>query len=520
MSHHRAILIALLLAPLAVPGATERAKPSARPNILLIVADDLGYGDVGVHGCKDFATPHLDSIARDGMRFTAGYVPAPVCGPSRAGLMTGRHPCRILPFHGNPPPGSDAGLPLEHRTIADRLKAAGYRTAALGKWHLGESAAHHPMSRGFDEFFGFLSGMHSYVNAEDPKWGPLLRGRGKAELRDYLTFALADEACAIVRRPSPDPFFLYLAFNAPHIPMEAPEAYLARTAHIADPMRRTNAAMVVALDDAVGRVMAVLRESGREADTLVVFLSDNGAALIPGSAPNGGSNAPLRGSKAQLWEGGIRVPFFVRWPGHVAAGGTSDVPVSALDLMPTLLAAAGAPAPADAGLDGVDLLPWLEGRAKAPDRGRMFWKFGASQFAVRDGDMKLVRVNNDRGLFNVRTDIAESTDRADKRAALDRQLDTAWKEWDAANLAPSPKTKPAAQPAAGVTPAHPPAAPAPQDAPRPPGAIGIVKDGDAWWFETPGRTRFLSIGMNHVEPILKPLGAAISTCEAAHRTGP
>ncbi|MCX6908686.1 MAG: sulfatase-like hydrolase/transferase [Verrucomicrobia bacterium] len=429
-----ALLITLLLAPLvSLHSADVLAQ---KPNILLIVADDLGYGDVSAYGCKDFNTPHLDSIAKAGMRFTSGYVTAPVFGPSRAALMTGRHNCRILPFEGNPSHGSDTGLPLEHKTMADHLKTAGYRTAALGKWHLGETPQHHPMSRGFDEFFGFLSGMHSYFKAEDAAWGPLLRGREKTELKDYLTFALADEACAIIRRPSPAPFFLYLAFNAPHVPLEAPENYLAKTAHLADRKRRLNAAMILAMDDAVGRVLAALRESGRADNTLIVFLSDNGAALIKGSAENGGSNAPLRGSKAQLWEGGIRVPFFVQWPGHIAAGGVSDTPVSSLDLLPTLLAAANSShhASRDESLDGLNLLPWLEGKAEPPTREHFFWKFGANQFAIRGGDMKLVRVGADKGLFNVRQDISETTDRTEARAILARQLEAAWKKWDAGNL--------------------------------------------------------------------------------------
>ena len=431
------------LEPAAAPAGKQTqtshlfGAAQGRPNILLILVDDLGYGDVGVQGCKDFATPHMDSIAKAGWRFTNGYVAAPVCGPSRASLLTGRHPCRILPYEGNPPPGSDTGLPLAHKLMSDYLKQSGYRTAALGKWHLGESPRHHPLARGFDEFYGFLAGMHSYLKAEDEKWGPLLRGREKTGLEKYLTFALADEACAFIRRKAPEPYFLYLAFNAPHVPLEAPDDYLAKSKHLADPRRRAFAAMTMALDDAIGRVLATVRESGQEQNTLVVFLSDNGAALIPGSAENGGCNDPLRGSKAQLWEGGIRIPFFMQWTGHFAAGKVEDTPISSLDLLPTLLAVAGTPAPSDAKFDGLNLLPWLAGESAAPARERLYWKFGPLQYAVREGDLKLVRVNAEKGLFNLQQDVGEKNDRTAQRPTLARQLDTDWKKWDADNLGPS-----------------------------------------------------------------------------------
>lgn len=413
-------------------GATAPVS-AQKPNILLMVADDLGYGDLSAYGCRDFQTPHLDALAAGGMRFTAGYVTAPLCSPSRAGLLTGRHQCRFLPYGGNPPDAS-TGLPVEARTLADRLKDAGYRTAALGKWHLGESAELHPMSRGFDEFFGFLSGMHDYYKTDDPRWGSILRGRQREELKQYLTFALADEACAFVRRDAPGPFFLYLAFNAPHIPHQAPPEYLAKTSHLADPKRRINAAMILALDDAVGRVMAALRESGRLENTLVIFLSDNGAALLKGSAENGGSNAPLRGGKTQLWEGGVRIPFFVSWSGRMAAGGVTADPVSALDVMPTALAAAGVNAPPEWKLEGRNLLPWLAGGAAAPRRGPLFWKFGVGQTAVRDGDVKWVRVGREGGVFNVRGDPGETKDLAGDPSSDAGQLERSWRAWDRENL--------------------------------------------------------------------------------------
>jgi arylsulfatase A-like enzyme/dienelactone hydrolase len=404
---------------------------AARPNILLIVGDDIGYGDLSSYGCKEIATPNLDAIAAGGTRFTSGYVTAPVCGPSRAGMLSGRHPSKILPYAGNPKHGSDTGLPKEHRLISDHLHAAGYRTAALGKWHLGESAGFEPQARGFDSFYGFLGGMHDYFNAEDKQWGPIMRDRGKGELKDYLTFALADEAAAIIAQKSDKPFFIYLAFNASHTPLQVPEEYLKKTAHITDPMRQKNMAMTLALDDAVGRVMKSLRDSGREEDTLVIFVSDNGAALIKGSAENGGSNAPLRGSKIQCWEGGVRVPFFVQWKSRLPASRVSDEPVSTLDLMPTLLAVSGIAAPAEQKMDGINLLTWLEGKAEFPKREPLFWKMGDTNLAIRDGDMKFVRVGKQQGLFNVRTDPCETKDLSARRPIITRQLQAKWKEWDA-----------------------------------------------------------------------------------------
>lgn len=432
MTHFFPVLLMLL---------TALHLRAAQPNILLIVGDDIGYGDLSCYGNKDIATPNLDAIAAGGTRFTSGYVMAPVCGPSRAALLTGRYPSQILPYVGNPPHGSEIGLPKEHRFISDFLHDAGYRTAALGKWHLGEQAGFEPQARGFDSFYGFLGGMHDYFSVEDQQWGPIMRGREKGELKSYLTFALADEAAAIIRQKSEKPFFIYLAFNSSHTPLQAPEEYLQKTAHLANPMRRKNMAMTLALDDAVGRVMQSLRESGQEEHTLVVFVSDNGAALIKGSAENGGSNAPLRGSKIQCWEGGIRVPFFVQWKSRLPAGRAWDEPVCTLDLLPTFLAVGGITAPEEQKMDGLNLLPWLEGKAGFPRHEPLFWKMYANNFAVRDGDMKFVRVGEESGLFNVRTDPNETTDVSAKRPIITRQLQAKWKQWDALSLVKSAATR-------------------------------------------------------------------------------
>ena len=423
---------------LALTVASVGAAHAGKPNIVLLVADDLGYADVGVHGCKDFATPHIDSIAKGGVRFTSGYASSAVCAPSRAGFLTGRYQDRFG-FEGNPNHTAQWGLPVEERTIADRLKAGGYKTAAFGKWHLGEKPEWQPQSRGFDEFFGFLGGMHDYFKTDDPQWGSVMRGREREELKEYMTFAIAKEACGFISRQKEQPFFLYLAFNAPHIPLQAPEEYLKKAEQIQDKRRQKYAAVVMALDDAVGRVLGALRENGLEENTLIFFFSDNGGPLIQGSAPNGSKNDPLRGSKLQLWEGGIRVPFFIQWKGHLPAGKTMDEPVISLDILPTAAAAAGVETKPEWKLDGLNLLPLLEGKTEHLARTELFWKFGADQFAVRNGDWKLVKVHADKGLFDLSKDIGETTDRAAERGPYAQEAKAHWDSWNAKNTAKSLK---------------------------------------------------------------------------------
>lgn len=402
-------LLALALGIVAFPifSAADAAE-KVRPNIVLIVADDLGYGDLGIQGCKDFATPRIDSIATDGIRFTNAYVSAPVCAPSRAGLLTGHWQDRFG-FEGNPEPGSTWGLPLAEKTIAERLKTQGYATGIFGKWHQGETPEFHPNKRGFDEFFGFLSGMHSYTQANDPKWGPLMRNSEPVALDKYLTQAIAEESAGFIDRHKDKPFFLYAAFNAPHSPCEAPQSYLDQVSQIQDPHRRIYAAMVRALDDGVGTVLDAIKKNGLEDNTIVIFISDNGGPILEGAAVNGSSNGSLRGGKAEVWEGGIRVPFFVRWPGRLTPGKVLDEPVISLDILPTALDVAGAPA--DPTLDGKDILPWMGGKSPAPVRTPFFWKF-YGQMAVRDGNLKIVRPNTGKKveLYNLKNDSSETND--------------------------------------------------------------------------------------------------------------
>ncbi|HET8547003.1 MAG TPA: sulfatase-like hydrolase/transferase, partial [Bryobacteraceae bacterium] len=386
----------------AAPAAAF-AQNRRRPNILLIVADDLGYRELGVQGCPDVPTPHTDSIARNGVRFTNGYVSCPVCSPTRAGLMTGRYQQRFgHEFNPGPAQASDPnfGLPLSETTLATRLKELGYVTGAFGKWHLGYESQFHPLKRGFDEYFGFLGGAHSYLNARADTNNPILRGTTPVEELKLTTDAFAAEAASFIRRNAQRPFFAYVPFNAVHGPMEAAPEYLERFARIADPKRRTFAGMLAAMDDGIGRILAALRESKLERDTVIFFVSDNGGP----TAVNTASNAPLRGFKGQVLEGGIRVPFFIQWAGVLPSGRQYDQPVIALDMFTTALAAAGGKTGSGARLDGVDLVPFATGKARGAPHENLYWRFGV-QRAIRSGEWKLLDLGDGQfELYNVAND--------------------------------------------------------------------------------------------------------------------
>ena len=433
----RAALI-LLVFILCYYSVSAQAK---RPNILVIVADDMGYADIGVHGSKDIPTPNIDRLASEGIRFTDAYVSGPYCSPTRAGLLTGRYPQRFghefnigmaVSEHG------DVGLPLTERTMADMLREAGYRTGLVGKWHLGFAERYRPMKRGFDEFFGFLGGSHSYV-APTPDMNPIFDGDKVVTEIPYLTDAFADRAVQFIERNKTKPFFLYLAFNAVHTPPHAIEKYLSRFKGIADERRRTYAAMLSAMDDGIGRTMDGLKAANLDNDTLVFFFSDNGGPTIYGGV-NGSSNAPLRGSKRTTFEGGIRVPFIVKWKGHLAEGKTYSNPVIQLDILPTVLSAAGV-RPASR-FDGVDLFPFITGKKKGAPHDALYWRTGAAM-AIRRGDWKLLRftetstvedpslLNELMGteLYNLKTDISETNNLAASNPKRVKELSGKWQTW-------------------------------------------------------------------------------------------
>ena len=417
---------AVATAPDAAPAASDSART---PNIVLIVADDLGYGELTVQGFeKDIPTPNIDAIAKRGVRFTQGYVSAPLCSPTRAGLATGRYQQRFgHEFNPGPQQGRNSafGLPRSETMIAERLKTLGYATGMVGKWHLGFTPEFMPPQRGFDSFFGFLGGAHPYLPTQ--KAAGIYRGNTEIVEKEYLTDAFAREAVAFIDQHRDEPFFLYLPFNAVHNPLQAPEKYLSRFPAIKDQKRRTFAAMTAAMDDAVGRVMGRLDELKLTGQTLVIFISDNGGPTPSTTSGNGS----LRGFKGQMWEGGIRLPFMMQWPGRLPAGQVYDLPVISLDVHPTIMAAAGAAIAPDWKLDGVDLMPFLTGTASGRPHDTLYWRMG-EKHAIRDGDWKLtVEPGTAPGLFNLAQDAGEKADLSAKNPEKLKALAAKWNAWSA-----------------------------------------------------------------------------------------
>lgn len=439
------------------------------PNIVLIVADDLGYGELGCQGNPEIPTPHIDSLARNGVRFTQGYVTAPFCSASRAGLMTGRYQTRFGYEHNPTGPQNEdpnAGLPPSEVTLAEYLLESGYVSALIGKWHLGATAKYHPQRQGFDEFFGFLHEGHyfrpppydgltsflrrqvlpgggsgrwtsqdghtiysTHLNQTEPDYdanNPILRAGQPVEESEHLTDAFTREAREFIRRNYDRPFFLYLSFNAVHSPLQATDAYLRRFTHIEDIHRRIFAAMLSHLDDSVGALLSRLRDLGIEENTLIFFLSDNGGPTQELTSSNG----MLREGKGQVYEGGLRVPFLAQWKGVIPAGKTYDLPVLSLDIFATAAAASGRPV-APGSVDGVDLRPFLTGRDYTSPHEQIFWRAG-HKAALRSGDWKLVRNKGKSGadeaweLYHLRDDPGETKDLAGTHPEKAQQLLELW----------------------------------------------------------------------------------------------
>ena len=422
-----------------------------RPNILMILADDMGYADLSCMGSEVIQTPHIDSLAKQGVLCTQGYVPSSVCSPSRAGILTGRDP-RRFGYEGNLNKGGDAyatkhelqGLPVSEHTLADHLKAAGYTTALIGKWHQGSLSQFHPNARGFDHFYGMLNGNHNYFPTAE-KNHLQKNGEPLTEFSSrYITDLFTDEAIKwIDSQKQEQPWFLFASYNAPHTPMQATEEDLKLYSHIQDKTRRTYAAMMHALDRGVGRLASHLEETGELENTLIVFFSDNG-----GATNNGSWNGPLSGRKGSIREGGIRVPFIFSWPAKLPKNLTYENPISALDLLPTFMAAAGStplplrePPPYEDirnrrkanGLygeyEGQNLLPQFLTNDVSEKR-LLFWRL-QGQSAVLSGDRKLVKLSHRPAqLFAPNTDLGEEQDLADEETQNLTELFRLLGEWE------------------------------------------------------------------------------------------
>ncbi|MEQ1831279.1 MAG: sulfatase-like hydrolase/transferase [Pirellula sp.] len=416
-----------------------------RPNIIVVVADDLGYADLGFQGCTDIPTPHLDALARAGVVCTNGYVTHPFCSPTRAGLLTGRYQHRFG-HENNPawtPDDANVGLPLSEVTIANLMQSAGYSTGAVGKWHLGAHPSFHPNRRGFEFYFGALGGGHQYFDhnqfqtnpakAKQEYFIPLNRNGTPVAEREYLTDAFAREATAFVDANRSKPFFLYWTFNAPHTPLQAPDKYLARVQSIPDDKLRTYAAMICGVDDAIGAMRAKLKEHNLLDNTLLFFFSDNGG---PTGVTNC-RNTPLRGAKGQLYEGGIRVPFVISWPAKLQPRRV-DFPVSSVDVLPTVLAAADSSSLADKlALDGIDLLSRLDKETLGADTRQLFWRTSNGWLAVRSNQFKWVKApQGDAELYDLSSDVSESKDLAKQHPQVVTDLKAQFDAWNKSMIEP------------------------------------------------------------------------------------
>ncbi len=462
---------------LSVGSEIARGAGKARPHILVIVVDDLGYGELGCQGNPQIPTPYMDSLAKNGVRFTNGYVTASYCSPSRAGLLTGRYQTRF--GHELNPVGSrnlhpKAGLPVGEKTLADELQSAGYDTGLVGKWHLGGTEPFHPLSRGFESFYGFLHEGHffvpppyegvlsflrkktlpdptksrvrmgnmiytSHMGTNEPPYddqNPILRGREAIVEPRYLTDAITSEAVTFLKQKRENPFFLYLSYNAVHSPLQARFEDLKPFAEL-DIHRRVFAGMLSNLDRNIGKILDTLRQQKLEENTLIFFLSDNGGPTKELTSSNG----PLRGGKGNLYEGGIRVPFLIQWKGRLPAGKVISYPVISTDIFATASAIAGVSPPKNQQMDGVNLLPFLSGGKPGKPHETLYWRMG-NKSALRHGNWKIVR-NPPRGqttpqfeLYDLGNDLSESQNLAEKNPKQLQELTRLWTDFNQQMIAP------------------------------------------------------------------------------------
>ena len=436
---------------IAFVSATSFGSETARPNVLLIFADDLGYCDSELYGCDTAPTPNIKRIADEGVLFTAGYVTSPVCSPSRAALLTGRYQQRF--GHEFLVSKDSHGLPAGETTLADAMRQAGYTTGAVGKWHLGVAEEVLPVNRGFDEFFGVVGWGSDYIDPtrKDVKssrpgreptptvaWkgrgaNSVMRGNQPVEESQYLTDAFTREAVDFIENHKSSSFFLYVPYTAVHQPLQVTRKYYDRFPHIQDESKRIYAAMTASMDDGVGAILDALEEHSLEERTLVIFLSDNGAGVADYC-----SNEPLRLGKQTLFEGGVRVPFAMKWPQRLPSAMTYEHPVSSLDIFPTAMAAAhgGESWSTNKPRDGVDLIPYLTGVKGGQPHDTLYWRSGPN-WAIRDGNWKLIHAGARNWLYNLTEDIGERSNRAPQRPDLVEKLKKAFDRWDSEMIDPA-----------------------------------------------------------------------------------
>lgn len=431
----------LLCTTLALGGALLAAKAEKRPNVIVFMADDMGYADVGFTGAKDIKTPNLDKLASNGVVFTNGHANHSFSGPSRAALMTGRYPYRFG-FDTNPsydPCNSYMGLDVNETLFPERMQKKGYKTAVIGKWHLGTSPEFHPNNRGFDYFFGFLGGGHDYFRIDMLKkvdegyLQPLMRNNKPAEFDGYLTTALSQDAVKFVDKNHDKPFFLYLAYNAPHQPLQAPKEDIERYSFIENKKRRTYAAMVDVMDRGIGQVVDELKRHGIYEDTIIFFLSDNGGPQ-PNSNGMGGNasiNLPYRAGKGSLFEGGHHVPFMMSYPAKIKSGIVYDYPVCALDISRTAVDMAGGDAMVAPAMEGVNLVPFVLGEQRGAPHEAIFIR-GGKNWAMVTPDLHKYH-NNDvlsaPKLYDLKSDVHEDNNLISKKKDLRERYEAMWQEW-------------------------------------------------------------------------------------------
>lgn len=423
-----------------------------KPNIVIIMVDDLGYADVGFNGCKDIPTPHIDKLASGGAIFSSGYVSGPMCGPSRAGFITGRMQSSFG-WYGNPgaPLDPKQGLPVSVKTIAAYMQDQGYVTGGVGKWHMGTAPHQHPNEMGYSDWYGFLSGGHLYYPmdhssyngkyTDTPKpWGmrdmhhtmPMIHNNKPIAWEQYLTHELTDLGVNFIEENREKPFFLFMSYNAPHEYMEAPEESIAlfspedmtEIPGVKPEIRSIYAAMTYEFDKGVGKLMETLDRLELTENTIVWFLSDNGGMKRTSD------NRPLRGAKWASYEGGLRVPFVVSWPGHVKPNTVLDAPVTSLDIGATSVALSGGNL-SKTNIDGVDISAYMTGLNKGAPHKELFWRIGRNfnekSGVLRVGDYKLIVKNDKVQLFNLKEDLSETTDLSKKQPERVQEMLARWK---------------------------------------------------------------------------------------------